>query len=539
MNMKRVFVFLVALTIAFSLVPLQQAQALSSDTKMFISADNTFYAYIKAGETISASFLRVNQDEPFDTPREDVTITIDGPSAEQQTCVAPKDVPIGQGCTFAPQTAQKTGIWRVQFEVPSTAKSYQEVSPDVQWGKNLFSWNIAVRSGTEEQKGRIWTERYSIRQPAAISYTTNFIYYYISEDGYIYRANYKGFNGQISTLSADGVGLRKAKTCESAYRSADVADVKFTPALGSCGSAYKLFFEEPTGSLPTKAETWDGKEAWVRPDINKPVISELHFSPDETTDQQSGAISFYLRNFIGQYEIKVDVEGDGNFDGQDDVTIRQQMKQLTSGLQKVTFDGTDKVGRILPRDQKIGVKVVITKVAEIHLVAADVEGRTGGLELVRLSGENAPTTGLCWNDNELSPMAIDLMPKKLDGQDCADSTGGVHAWSYADQSWGNARYIDDWVYAQASLEGNNQIIYPNEDGEAAAATQNSMLPIVIASVAVVVLLGVVTVVILVRRRSKSQSQPQLPPQYNYLPPTQPTDSSNAYDGTPPSDQSQR
>lgn len=537
--MKRVFLLLIALVGLASLIPVQSTGALQADPKMFISADNTFYLYVKAGETVSASFLRVNQDEPFDTPREDVTITIDGPSAEQQKCVAAKNVPIGQGCTFAPQTAQKTGIWRVQFEVPATARSYQEVSPDVQWGKNLFSWNITVRAGNEEQKGRIWTERYSIRQPSAASYITDFIYYYISQDGYVYRANYKGFNGQISTLSADGIGLRKAKTCESAYRSADVIDTKFSPALGSCGSAYKLFFEEPTGSLPTKAETWDGKEEWVRPNISKPVISELHFSPDETTDQQSGAISFYLRNFIGQYEIKVDVEGDGNFEGQDDVTIRQQMKQLTDGLQKVTFDGTDKAGRILPRDQKIGVKVVITKVAEIHLVSADVEGRTGGLELVRLSGENAPTTGLCWNDTELSPMAASLMPKKLDGQDCADSTGGVHAWNYADQSWGNARYIDDWVYAQASLVGNNQIVYPNEDGEAAAATQNSLLPILIAAGTVVVLGGGITAVVLIRRNAKKQGQPQLPPQYDYLPPTQPTNDGNTYDGTPPPDQPQR
>lgn len=531
--MKRVFLFLIAAITALSFVPVRQATALQSDPKMFISADNTFYAYVKAGETVSASFLRVNVDEPFGTSQEDVTITIDAPSVEQQKCVAAKNVPFGQGCVFAPVTAQKTGIWKIQFDVPSTAKSYQEVSPDVQWGKNLFSWAISVKAGTEEQKGRIWTEKYSIRQPSGELNATDFTYYYISEDGYIYRANYKGFNGEISTLSADGVGLRKAKTCESAYRSADVSDEKFSPAQGSCGSAYKLFFEEPAGSLPVKAETWDKKEDWVRPNINKPVISELHFSPDETTDQQSGAISFYLRNFIGQYEIKVDVEGDGNFDGQDDVTIRQQMSKLTSGLQKVTFDGTDKAGRILPRDQKIGVKVVITKVAEIHLVAADVEGRTGGLELVRLSGENAPTTGLCWNDTELAPMALSLMPKKLDGKDCADSTGGVHAWSYAGQSWGNTRYIDDWVYAQASLQGNSQIVYPNETEEQTAEGSGSLLPIVIGGGIATVLLVVGATVVFVAKRRKKQAQTQLPPQYNYLPPVQPSDQPSAYDGTPP------
>lgn len=532
--MKRVFIGLIALVSALSFLPVQSTRALAADPKMFISADNTFYAYVKAGETVSASFLRVDQNEPFDTPREDVTITLDGPDANQQKCVAAKDVAIGQGCIFAPVTAQKTGIWRIQFDVPDTAKAYPEVSPDVHWGKNLFTWKIDVKSGAEEQKGRIWTERYSIRQPAPASYLTDFTYYYISEDGFIYRANYKGFNGQISTLSADGIGLRKAKTCESAYRSAEVSDAKFSPALGSCGSAYKLFFEEPTGSLPTKASTWDGKEAWIRPNISKPSVSELHFSPDETSDQQSGTISYNLRNFIGQYEIKVDVEGDGNFDGQDDVTIRQQMKQLSDGLQKVTFDGTDKSGRILPRDQKIGVKLVITKVAEIHLVSADVEGRTGGLELTRLSGENAPTTGLCWDDTELSPMAANVMPVKLDGRDCADSTGNVHAWPYGDQSWGNARYIDDWVYAQASLQGENQIVYPNGDAATAMKSQSLLLPLIIAGIVGVIGVCVAIGIVVVRRKARAQAQQQLPPQYDYLPPQpqQPTNN-NPYDGTPP------
>ncbi len=81
--------------------------ALSSDSKMFISADNTFYAYVKGGEKISAAFARVNYDEPFNTVRGDVTVTLEGPDFKQQTCVMPKDIPFGQGCQFAAQTATK------------------------------------------------------------------------------------------------------------------------------------------------------------------------------------------------------------------------------------------------------------------------------------------------------------------------------------------------------------------------------------------------------------------------------------------------
>lgn len=479
----------------------QPVSALASDPKLFISADNTFYSYVKGGETLSAAFLRVNQEEPFNTVRGDVTVTIDGPGIEQQKCVIPKDVAIGAGCRFAPITATKTGIWRIQFAVPADAKTYEEVSPTVKWAKNLFNWDITVKSGNDEQHGRTWTERYAIRQPAASTYIDDFINYYISEDGYIYKATSTGYNGQISTLSADSVGIRSGDDCVSVYRSTDVSDDKYSPALGTCGNAYKLFFEEPAGELPTKASKWDGTSDWLRPNISRPSIGELHFTSDKSVDQQSGMISFFLRNFIGQYQIKIDVDGDGGFDGQDDVVLNQQMKKLSNNLQQVRFDGVDKTGQIIPITQKIGIKVDITKVAEIHLVAADVEGRTGGIELTRLSGDNAPTTRICWNDTELSPIGDALMTKEVDGRNCPDSVGGVHGWAYGDFSWGNTRYIDDWVYASAKLEGNNTISYPNEAESIANTSGKNMTGAIVAIAIVLLAVTTLTVILIVRRRS--------------------------------------
>lgn len=511
MYMKRFFVAVLLVSGAAALFTTHAAVALSSNPKLFISADNTFYAYVKSGETISAEFNRVNQTEQFDTTQEAVTITLDGPGTEQQKCVAPKNVPIGQGCRFAAQTATKAGIWRIQFSVPSPAKPYEEVSPTVKWGKNMFDWTITVSSGTQEQKGRIWTEQYAIRQPAAASFSSDLTNHFISEDGYIYRALYKGYNGQISILSADGIGIRSGKDCVSAYQSVEVGNTKYSPALGTCGAGYKMFLEQPAGDLPVKAEKWDDSEDWVRPNVSRPSISELHFNTDKSTDQQSGTISFYLRNFIGQYKIKIDVENDGEFDGQNDVVLNQQMKKMSGGLQSVRFSGVDKTGQIIPPSQTIGIKVEITKAAEIHFVSSDLEGRTGGLEVTRLNGENAPTTGLCWNDTELTELMGDLTTEKVDGRSCPDSTGGVHGWIYADASWGNARYIDDWTYAQAKLQGDNQIVYP----EAAATVTGSsskgyMQAAVIAGTVIVAAIGVVTVLVI--RRKRTAVPHQLPPQ---------------------------
>jgi len=514
-------------------------QGLSSDPKLFISADNTFYAYVKGGETVSASFLRVNQDEPFDTIRGDVIVTMDGPGMEQKSCTISKNVAIGQGCQLAPVTADKSGIWRIQFKVPETARTYDEVSPVVRWAKNLFSWNITVSGSGGEKHGRIWTERYAIRQPAPSSFLVDMVHYYISEDGYIYRAISRGYNGQISTLSADSIGIRTGTGCVSAYRSADVRSEKFSPALGTCGNGYKLFFEEPAGDLPTEAKRWDDTTEWVRPNISRPSISELHFISDKSDDQLSGAISFFLRNFIGQYQIKIDVDNDGGFDGQSDVVLNQQMKKLSNGLQSVRFSGVNKYGQIIPPTATIGVRVEITKVAEIHMVAADVEGRTGGLELTRLSGDNAPTTRLCWNDTELSSLTDNLMMTKvLNGRDCPDSVGGLHSWAYADASWGNARYIDDWVYASAKLTGDNEILFPESTEEAAAAMrQNWLLIRLVGAGVLLTLVGAVVFVVLRRKRKNALQLPeQAPPQpmrdndptHSQNPPSQPPTDPNRY-----------
>ncbi len=479
------------------------AHALSSDPKLFISANNTFYAYANAGETIGASFARVNQPEPFDTVQGDDTVTIEGPGVAQQSCVLKADVPIGQGCNFVDQTAPQSGIWRIQFIVPLGAKPYPQVAPTEKWAKNLFSWTISVKSNGAEQPGRIWTNLYAIRQPAPTAYLENLTDYYVSEDGYIYKATENGYNGQISTLSADSIGIRSGTGCVSAYQSTDVSNADFSPAYGTCGDAYKLFFEQPAGDMPTYAKQWDGKSDWVLPNVSHPSISNLSFKSDNSSDQQSGMVTFYLHNFIGQYQVKIDADNDGNFDGQSDVVLNEQVKSLTGGLQQIHFQGVDRQGQIILPSQTIGIEVVITKVAEIHLVAADVEGRTGGIELTRENGDNAPTTRICWNDTNLEPLAdTTLMTPKLDGRNCPDSTGGVHGWAYNDASWGNDRYIDDWTYASATLTGNNKIIYPDPKAVAAAHTTINWL-LVSAVLTLFIIIIAVIIVVIVRRKRKN------------------------------------
>lgn len=499
----------------------QTVGAVSSHPSHFVGSDNTFFVYVKAGERISAQFiLSQHIQEAF--PSDDVTVTMNGPDTKQKKCVLKKDAAVGSGCIFSAQTATKSGIWTIVFDPDDKARAHKEASDDVLWVRNLYTWKIMVTGTDGEQKGRAWSDRYAFRQPPGSEFTSDFTTHYVSEDGYIYRAIHHGYNGQISILSADSIGVRKDKECISAYQSAPVDNESLSPALGSCGNRYKLFFEEPSGSLPTESILPDESKEWVRPSIKKPEISELHFTADDTEDQLSGDVTFFLRNFIGQYQVKIDVDNDGGFDGQNDVVLFKQMKELSTSLQKVHFQGVDKQGRIIAPSQKIGIKVEITKVAEIHFVAVDVEGRDG-LELIRVNGANAPNNRLCWNDTELSPLANSaLITSEPDGRACFESTGGVHGWQYNSNSWGNARYIDDWIYATAKIDGSNMITYPEDEQKAVVSAGQGGGLLLIGSVVVAGMAVLGTIVIIMRRKSRRKAMAVDSESMSPPPPSPPT-----------------
>lgn len=507
-EMKKIYTIYVIACVATFVLLVSLASGVSavgSTPKQAISGDNTFYVYAKSGESISALFSKSDRSEPVGFPKQIVAVTLDGPGLAQQKCEITKEIALGQGCTFTNVTAPQTGIYRVAFTLPVNAPLYKEVSPTVRWGGNLFNWSVTVREGSVEKTGRVWSELYAVRQQNNSIDAEDLTYYYMSEAGYLYKAAYKGFNGQIATLSADAFGNRKNGECTSIYRSIEVADVKNSPAFGTCEGSYKLFFEQPSGELPERAKTWDNTTEWVSPKVSRPVVSNLTFTSDGNGQTQSGNVSFSLDNFVGQYQVKIDTDGDGNFNARRDVTIGQTIKVLKSGeKQRIAFNGIDGDGRAIPASQKIGVKIEIEKIAEIHLVAADVEGRSGGIELTRLSGDNAPTTRMCWNDTELGLREDKtLMTSKVDGRNCPDSSAGVHGWLFTTGSWGDQRYIDDWAYASALIDGTNQIVFPQESNETIVNTSRNQNYIVIAILSTVAsIVALIIVLILVRRHRR-------------------------------------
>ena len=146
---------------------------------------------------------------------------------------------------------------------------------------------------------------------------------------------------------------------------------------------------------------------------------------------------------------------------------------------------------------------------------------------------------MCWNDTELTSIDPNKATTVLDGRNCPDSTGGVHGWSYFDDSWGNNRYIDNWVYASAKLTGDNRIVYPS-DTAVAVATKGPNIALIIAAIVIILVAGgSVGAAAIMRARKKAQLRQQqalaaqvTPTIGGYQQPVQPS-STNTYDGTPP------
>ena len=67
-------------TLGAVLLMTSAVHAVSSGSKMFISADNTFYMYVRGGETINASFIKSSEIEPGGLAKHDISVTLVGPS---------------------------------------------------------------------------------------------------------------------------------------------------------------------------------------------------------------------------------------------------------------------------------------------------------------------------------------------------------------------------------------------------------------------------------------------------------------------------
>ncbi|RWZ52767.1 DUF11 domain-containing protein [Labedella phragmitis] len=410
-----------------SVVPSAPAAAAETPGDSYIRQDNTFYAYVGAGENLDVQFLK-SASLAGASP---ITVTVRGPGGITQSCTKQTTDAPNTACTFANLTSATPGVWAITFDVSVSTADY-------------YLWTINVQRGTTTIPGRVYSERYTMFQGATLAASTDMSLWYQSELGYTYRADYTDYNGVDSVIYADATGIRYNGTCTSAYASIDGADTTRSSAgFRECGDPYKIFFEAPAADLPATATLFNGQTDWLKPAVAPtPSITNVSFTPDDARTR-AGEIEFDVENFTGQLVVEIDTDDDGTYD------VRLPGSAI-DGSGAVRFDGRDADGNPVPAGQDMAVRVSIAQTGEIHFTQTDVEVRGGGVQVTRLNGVGAGDRTLRWNDSGLSTAGTcGTRPNPLDARTGVNSTGGVHSWTPAGcaslNGWGDVRVIDDWT----------------------------------------------------------------------------------------------
>lgn len=385
------------------------ANAASTPGQSQIHATNTFYAYMKAGESLAV----------------DIVPTVAGVNPTVAV-TSPGGAPLGGNGTY---TAATDGIFTVATR---SGGQFNEGS----------RWEITVSAGGVEQTGRIWVEQYTMNQFADET-LSEFPIWMVNNSGYVYSVVLRDFNGINSVIEADSVGnaVSGEECATPLYASIELEDVDGS----ACGENYRLFFEEPDADLPETARSAAGVVA-VKPsllDADDLVVSDLTFTSSGSVATSAGILTWTApERYSGAYSLDIDTNGNGSYGDDVDRTIRMGADGSATE-ESFEFDGRDAAGSLIDACTPINARVHFDRLGEIHLRHNDVEART--LEVTRLNGAGSPDSTLYWNDTALTEGRANSTPQN-DGRDGVDSTGGVHGWTYDVNSWGNERVIDDWTY---------------------------------------------------------------------------------------------
>ncbi|MDQ4054770.1 MAG: GEVED domain-containing protein [Actinomycetota bacterium] len=430
----------------------------------FLRSDNIFYAYVGAGENIDINFTKMVHIGGVA-----VTVTVRGPGGVTRTCTRQATDPSGSACNWTNLTAGTAGVWQIAFVTAGGGTS------------SLYDWTINVQNGATTIPGRVYSEHYNMSQRR--SDTSNVSLWYVSEEGFQYRADYLAYNGIDSSFRSDATGVANLDTCVSAYESMDVrgpyddGNRLWLPPLEQCGDPYKIFFEAPSDSLPATAPLWNGATEWLRPSVALPTLADLAFVRNDPTTT-AGQFTFDVTDFTGQLEVQIDANNDGDYT--DPVDRRVPAAVTQDGTVTVEFDGRDGLGAPIASTQPIGARVAIARTGEIHFVNEDVETRSS-MRVQALNGPDAGAADLYWNDTALRVADRICVTPQRDGRAGVSSGGGVHGWPCSDLtaanqndgiggSWGDARRIDDWTFH--SIDEFEEIEIPGEQRDFGDAPQS-------------------------------------------------------------------
>lgn len=419
------------------------AYAESSDPSIPVMAGEKMFVYVKAGEHLYAQ------------ASDGMITSVTDPDGNVVQVPSSGNFP----------AATKDGTWTIAMN--RYVGSGQDA---VEHGLN---WKVsAVGADGNEVHGRVWAERIGVRQwwdsdfsePSLGGHASNITLWTVTDTGYQYKIQLKGYNGLESVIAATSSGINKISTVNghTIYSPTNHSynDWKVEPGSGydayapNGGSAdvsnwlnaanfneapstklYKLFFEKPSADLP------DSIVPSYKP-IAEPTVS--------WEGDSEGVANGYL-----------------NVKGLDpDVTYT-----ITAGGKSTDVTGASTaVVRVDAGDNVDDLKweVKAHSASQAHIMLNDVE-RLGGITITQENGPTAGDSTVYWDDSGLSEANHPARPTSavsaLDGV-ASNTESGVHGWLAAEDgtdlgwdrnTYGDGKIIDTWAKSSEAKEWNGSI----------------------------------------------------------------------------------
>jgi len=391
-------------------------------------APGTYHAYVADGEHLDVSFT------PAADSRDQHIVVTDPSGVVQYDCTATPAVPC-----VSPDLTGPAGAWKIE-------------NTPVDAAQGSTNWRIEVSNGTTVQTGRVWTDRATITQFGGANGLQDLTFYLVNDAGYQYTVDLRQYNGILSAISANSLGVTDAD-CVPTYHSSEadrITGFPVAPNRQDCEPQYRVFFDQPSAALPATAPSSDGRlnvlpAPLATSDLD---VDDLAFTPS-SPNSASGTFNYSINpRFSGAYELQVDTNGNGTYDDPEDRSIT--LGADGSGQYSYDFDGLDGQGNPIADCTLMNARIFFNKLGEMHVLQSDVEGRTGGITVTRTNGPGAPDPTIYWDDTNLANDRTNTTPV-TDGTAGVDSTAGVHGWDFSNNSWGNNRVIDDWTYVPVNV----------------------------------------------------------------------------------------
>ena len=319
-----------------------------------------------------------------------------------------------------------------------TTKIPSAPNPQLAQGR-LWSYVWAFNTGTDATNGFL------------LDRSTNQDYYVVVPGGvpntnFVWQLDLNQFAGFVYELVANNRGVDSPNAALQNVRGLSV------PVAGnSVSPQYRMYTSYPD-------------QTFTRP-TGGPAISNLQFLDSDGEDntftpgftsgiQQTGTFSFNS-SLPGTYEIIIDANQDGVYgDGSAlDVQLRGDTTGALNNVSAV-WNGRNNAGTLLPvGTYNAQVKAIV---GEYHFIAGDVEtsGPDIGLTINEATSPGGTTqTQVYWDDRTiLGASGTITLPNGL--------LGGRHTWGTTsegggqganDNSWGDRRFIDTFVYGNFTL----------------------------------------------------------------------------------------